>query len=107
MILNFLLLLFYSPLRILGTLMYRTEQIKTKTKTALGLVPRGRDKLFDSIPLLWWRAFTVKKYSPGVDCKNALYYPPLCVYVLCKVTLQLISSRDEVHSPVSESGLAS
>lgn len=56
------------PLRILLTVIYGTEQIKKK------LVPRGADKPFDSIMLLWWKTFKMKKYGAVGDCKNAPSY---------------------------------
>ena len=50
----------------------------------------------------------MKKYCIVVDCKNAPFPPPhpCRVYALCKVTLQVLSSRDEVYLPSSESELA-
>ena len=88
----------------------RTGQngLKQKTKSAIGLVPRGADKSFDSIPLLWWRTFTMKKYSSGGRLqKGSLLPTSLCVFASCKVTLQLLSLRDEVLFPISKFGLAS
>ena len=50
----------------------------------------------------------MKKYSSGGRLqKGSLLPTSLCVFTPCKVTLQLLSLRDEVHFPISEFGLAS